>query len=66
MSYASPDALNGQPPDPAMDVYTFAVIAYEIAMGRPAFDPKLPPMQLTNAIGRAGMFRNFRVRLRGR
>jgi serine/threonine protein kinase len=49
-SYASPDALNGKDPDPAMDVYSFAVIAYELATGQPAFDPKLPPGPLMMAI----------------
>jgi serine/threonine-protein kinase len=50
-SYASPDALDGQDPDPLMDVYSFAVIAYELVTGKPAFDSKLPPMLLMNAIG---------------
>jgi serine/threonine-protein kinase len=50
MSYASPDALNGEDPDPSMDVYSFAVIAYEIATGTPAFDPKLPRAKLLFAI----------------
>jgi uncharacterized small protein (DUF1192 family) len=48
--YASPEALDGQPPAPSMDVYSFAMVAYEIAMGIPAFDPAQPPARLMLAI----------------
>jgi hypothetical protein len=49
-SYGSPDALNGEKPSPAMDVYSFAVIASELATGKPVFDPTLPPAKLMMAI----------------
>jgi hypothetical protein len=49
-SYASPEALDGQAPHPSMDVYSFAMIAYELATGEPAFDPKLPIARLIGAI----------------
>ena len=50
-SYASPDALSGGAPSPAMDIYSFAIIAFELATGKPAFDPTMPPMLLMRAIG---------------
>ena len=35
--YMSPEQLNGEPPSPAQDVYSFAVMAYECLKGAPPF-----------------------------
>jgi hypothetical protein len=48
-TWSSPDALNGKDPSPAMDVYPFAVIAYELATGRPRSIRKCPPLLLPNS-----------------
>jgi serine/threonine protein kinase len=48
-SYASPEAL-GEDRSPAMDVYSFAMIAFEVATGRPAFDARLAPAKLIRLI----------------
>jgi hypothetical protein len=48
--YASPEALDGVSPSPSMDVYSYSMLAYELATGQSAFDPKLPPAKLIMAI----------------
>lgn len=35
--YMSPEQLNGEPPSPAQDVYSFAVMVYECLKGEPPF-----------------------------
>jgi hypothetical protein len=44
------DALNGEPPSPSMDVYSFAILRYEFATGKSAGDQTLSPMKLMLAI----------------
>ena len=35
--YMSPEQLNGEPPKPAQDIYSFAAMAYECPKGAPPF-----------------------------
>lgn len=37
LSYMSPEQIRGEPPQPAMDVYALAAVAYELLSGDPPF-----------------------------
>ncbi|MBR4616940.1 MAG: serine/threonine protein kinase, partial [Kiritimatiellae bacterium] len=46
--YMSPEQLNGEPPKPAQDVYSFAAMAYECLKGEPPFSHGHIEFQIMN------------------
>ena len=46
--YMSPEQLNGEPPKPAQDIYSFAAMAYECLKGEPPFSHGQIEFQIMN------------------